>query len=191
MSNNLKYLNTQIGFQEIPNEISLEVYISNCQIHCNGCHSPELWQDTGTPLTAQELDNLLDANRGVSCLLLLGGEHDIDALTLLFRHIYGKVKTAWYSGLDSLPEDKQSIIQYLNYIKLGHYDPQLGGLSTPTTNQHLYKIEHQSNINYWLTDITKTLQNPHSPQRPQQPHKKPIKPNKPNKPIKPNNAYYA
>lgn len=156
----LKYLYNQVIFSEIPNEITLGISISGCQIHCKGCHSPELWQDKGTPLTSQELDNLLDANRGVSCLLLLGGEHDISSLTQLFQHARQKVKTAWYSGLDHLPENHQSILLYLDYIKLGHYDLKLGGLSHPTTNQRLYKVSHLSPTPT-LTDITKSLQKPY------------------------------
>lgn len=43
-------------------------------------------------------------------------------------------------------------------IELGHYDMDLGGLDSPTTNQRLYKIEHQGDGNYWETDITHLLQ---------------------------------
>lgn len=154
----LKYKWVNVVFAEIPEEITLAISITGCQIHCKGCHSRELWEDTGTPLTTQELDRLLDENKGVTCLLLLGGEHDIDYLTHLFQHIYGRIKTAWYCGLDMLPKDKKNIIQYLDYLKLGHYDPELGGLASSTTNQRLYSIEHRGDRNYWVNDITKKLQ---------------------------------
>lgn len=155
----LKYLYNQVVFSEVPNEITLGISISGCQIHCKGCHSRELWEDTGTPLTTEELDRLLDENKGVTCLLLLGGERDIDYLTFLFQHVYGKIKTAWYCGLDMLPKDKVGIVQYLDYLKLGHFDMELGGLSSPTTNQRLYHIEHQGGGDYRTTDITYKLQN--------------------------------
>lgn len=150
----LKYLFKRVVFSEIPEEITLGISISGCQIRCPACHSRELWEDTGTPLTTQELDRLLDENKGVTCCLLMGGEHDIDCLTFLFQHVYGKIKTAWYSGLDMLPKDKQGIMQYLDYYKEGHYDHELGGLDSPTTNQRLYSIEHQGDGDYWRTDIT-------------------------------------
>lgn len=152
----LKYKYVNVVFSEIPEEITLAISISGCQIHCSGCHSRELWEDAGTPLSIQELERLLEGNRGVSTLLLLGGERDIDSLTFLFQHFYGKIKTAWYSGLDLLPRDKQGILQYLDYYKQGHYDAELGGLDKPTTNQKLYTIEHTDNNK--LIDITYKLQ---------------------------------
>lgn len=154
----LKYKYASVVFSEIPSEITLAISITGCTIRCNGCHSRELWEDTGTPLTGQELDRLLDENKGVTTVLLLGGEHDIDYLAKLFFWIYSKgiaqPKTAWYCGLDFISKDKEYILQYLDYLKLGHYDPELGGLDSPTTNQRLYSIEHQGDGNYWTNDIT-------------------------------------
>lgn len=154
----LKYLYSKIVFSEIPDEIILGISLTGCTIHCQGCHSQELWEDTGTPLTIEELDNLLNKNIGVTCLLLLGGEHDIDGLTELFMHAFERIKTAWYCGLDKVPRDKQAILQYLDYLKVGHYDGKLGGLSSPTTNQHLYLLEHQGEDHIKKIDITKQLQ---------------------------------
>lgn len=150
----LKYLYYKEIFSEIPGEITLGISISGCQIHCKGCHSRELWEDKGTPLTIEGLDTLLKMHKGITCLCLLGGEADIDALTELFMYAHRKVKTAWYCGLDMIPKDKMGVIQYLDFLKLGHYDQELGGLASPTTNQRFYKIEHQANGDYWLSDIT-------------------------------------
>lgn len=138
----LKYLYDSVVFSEIPSEITLAVSITGCRIHCDGCHSQELWEDVGTPLTIEELDRLLDENKGVTCLLLMGGEHDIDSLAFLFQHVYSKIRTAWYCGLDSLPDNKNGIQQYLDYIKLGRYNKNLGGLDSPITNQRLYHLHH-------------------------------------------------
>lgn len=153
----LKYLYNQVVFSEIPQQITLGISISGCQIHCKGCHSRELWEDKGTSLTIEELDKLLNANKGVTCLLLLGGEADIDNLIELFQHTYGKIKTAWYCGLDLIPKDKIGILQYLDFCKLGHYDAELGGLASPTTNQRLYHIIHEGN-SIKKEDITYQLQ---------------------------------
>ena len=150
----LKYLYVREVFSEIPSEISLGISISGCTIRCKGCHSRELWEDKGTPLDAETLCSLLNKHQGITCLILLGGEHDIDALTELFMYAHKRVKTAWYCGLDVLPKGHQGIVQYLDYLKLGHYDMELGGLDSPTTNQRLYMIEHQGDGNYWQTDIT-------------------------------------
>ena len=150
----LKYLYSKEVFAEIPSEITLGVSISGCTIHCIGCHSRELWEDKGTLLTIEELQRLLDKHKGITCLLLLGGEHDIDSLVELFQYAYRKVKTAWYCGLDLIPKDKQDILQYLDFVKTGHYDQELGGLDSPSTNQRFYKIEHQGNGDYYQHDIT-------------------------------------
>lgn len=154
----LKYLYVKELFSEIPQEISLGISITGCKLHCRGCHSKELWEDIGRPLTVERLNEILDKHDGVTCLLLLGGEHDISALTELFYHAHKRVKTAWYSGLDKIPDSQQGILHYLDYYKIGRYKQDLGGLDSKTTNQKLYKIEHQGNGNYWETDITYLLQ---------------------------------
>lgn len=150
----LKYLYCQEIFSEIPGEITLGISISGCLIHCKGCHSRELWEDKGTPLTVKEIDSLLVKHKGISCLCLLGGERDIDALTILFQHAYKKVKTAWYCGLDFIPKGNYGIMQYLDFLKIGHYDAELGALTSPDTNQRFYKIEHQGDGSYYQHDLT-------------------------------------
>ena len=150
----MKYLYDTITFQEVPDEVSLCIAISGCKVRCFGCHSRELWEDKGTPLTIEELQNLLGKHKGITCLCLFGGEHDIDALTELFQYSYKKIKTAWYCGLDIIPKDKLGIIQYLDFLKLGHYDHELGGLSSPTTNQRFYHIKHLANGEYKKEDLT-------------------------------------
>ena len=134
----LKYLKTGVVCQEIPDELSLAIAISGCTIRCKGCHSRDLWEDKGTPLTIEAVGELLKKERGVTTLLLMGGERDIDTLTTIFMHFFKDIKTAWYCGLDMLPKDKRGILSYLDFIKLGHYDQELGGLDSPITNQRLY-----------------------------------------------------
>ena len=150
----LKYLYVKEVFSEIPGEISLAISITGCRVMCQACHSRELWEDKGKPLTWDSLNALINIHHGITCVLLMGGEHNIDALTELFYHARRYVKTAWYCGLDNIPKDKIGILQYLDFVKTGHYDAELGGLASPTTNQRLYKIEHQGDGNYYETDIT-------------------------------------
>ena len=135
----LKYLYNKVVFQEIPNEVSLGLSISGCTIHCQGCNQRELWEDKGINLTIGEINRLLIEQKGVTCLLLLGGERDIDALTEIFQYFHQKIKTAWYCGLDMVPKDKLGILQYLDFCKLGHFDSELGGLASSTTNQRLFQ----------------------------------------------------
>lgn len=136
----LKYLFKDIVFQEVPGEVSLAIAISGCRIRCTGCHSRELWEDKGETLDVETLCGLLNQNTGITCLLLMGGEHEIDTLTELFMYAHRRIKTAWYCGLDMIPKDKTGILDYLDLCKLGHYDMDLGGLDSPTTNQRLYEF---------------------------------------------------
>lgn len=43
----LKYVDARVVFQEIPDEITLAINISNCPCHCKGCHSQYLAEDIG------------------------------------------------------------------------------------------------------------------------------------------------
>ena len=152
----LKYLYTSEIFREVPGEITLGISISGCRIRCVGCHSRDLWEDKGTPLTQECLEHLLKEHQGITCVCLFGGEHDIDSLIELFMYAHKRVKTAWYCGLDRIPDNKKGILQYLDYLKLGHYDQELGGLDSLTTNQKLYLVNNGK-----LEDITFKLQNEH------------------------------
>ena len=57
----LKYTETDIVFQEIPDEVTLAVNLSGCPCRCPGCHSKHLWGDVGEPLTDEALDKLFAA----------------------------------------------------------------------------------------------------------------------------------
>lgn len=150
----LKYLYTKELFAEIPSEITLGVSISGCRLKCPGCHSTDLWEDKGTVLTIQELRKLINQHKGITCLLLLGGEHDIDTLIELFKDTPTRLRKAWYCGLDIIPKDKKDILKYLNYVKIGHYDDTKGGLTSPDTNQRFYNVHHINKEEYTLEDTT-------------------------------------
>lgn len=138
----LKYLYCKEVFQEVPDEIALGISISGCQIHCPACNQRELWEDKGQPLTWDSLNALIHIHQGITCLLLMGGEHDIDALTELFYHAKRYVRTAWYCGLDNIPKNKLGILQYLDYLKLGRFDLEYGPLNDINTNQKFYKVKN-------------------------------------------------
>ena len=56
----LKYVNTGIVFQEIPDEVTLAINISNCPCRCPGCHSHYLWEDIGLPLNTDAIDAFVE-----------------------------------------------------------------------------------------------------------------------------------
>ena len=84
----LKYTGFDIVFQEIPDEVTLAVNISNCPHRCPGCHSPYLWEDTGEPLTAAVLaDWLTHYSREITCICFMGGDASPDEVAGLARWI--------------------------------------------------------------------------------------------------------
>ena len=144
----MKYMTAGIVFAEIPDEITLELGISNCPYHCEGCHSPFLQSDMGEELTWIKLKEMLEIYKDlITCLLISGGDSmSAEYLFKLVKLEYPKIKTAWYSGGEELPKN----IRYFDYVKLGPYKQDLGGLKSPTTNQKLYKVQDNGE----LLDIT-------------------------------------
>lgn len=140
-----------IVFQEIPDEVTLALNISGCPCHCAGCHSPHLWEDTGELLTTDMMDGLLARyGSSITCVAFMGGDGDPAEVARWAQYIHGAgKKTAWYSGR----REQSPLVptECLDYIKLGPYIESLGGLKSPTSNQHLYRILHPHNE---LEDIT-------------------------------------
>ena len=80
----LKYVNTGVVFQEIPDEVTLSINISNCPCHCPGCHSRYLWQDIGEPLTAITLAKLIhDYGTEITCVCFMGGDAEPEYVNTL------------------------------------------------------------------------------------------------------------
>lgn len=149
----LKYVDTKIVFQEIPDEITLAINISGCHCYCKGCHSSYLAGDIGEELNSLSLKELIDNNKGITCVSFMGGDSDpslVDALAQWVK-IYYPIKVAWYSGRQELSKDIK--LRNFDYIKLGPYIEELGPLNSETTNQRMYKVVEQ-NGNYELVDIT-------------------------------------
>lgn len=145
----LKYVDTKIVFQEIPDEVTLAINISNCPCQCKGCHSSYLAQDIGTELTFNEVRKLIKHNSGISCIAFMGGDSEperINALASFVTNHY-QLKVAWYSGRQELSKDIE--LRNFDAIKLGPYIEELGPLSSRTTNQRFYRVEKGV-----LTDIT-------------------------------------
>lgn len=150
----LKYVDTKIVFQEIPDEITLAINISNCPCHCEGCHSSYLAEDVGTPLDKSELTSLIESNKGVSCIAFMGGDSEPNQINLLAKYIKDKheLKVAWYSGRQEL--SKEIDLMNFNFIKLGPYNKERGPLNKRTTNQKFYKVFHFTTGRCELIDIT-------------------------------------
>ena len=139
----LRLINYDIVFQEIPDEVTLAINISNCPNHCKSCHSPWLWEDKGEVLSEEVLISLLEKyGTAITCVCFMGGDNDPTEVqnlaTFLHKQNAVHVKVGWYSGRSELPAELN--LNEFQYIKTGPYVENLGGLKSRRTNQRLYKI---------------------------------------------------
>ena len=139
-----------ITTQDVPDELALAISLSGCPIHCKGCHSAFTWNPFfGELLTDDMFRNIIKKNQYASCVLFYGGEWQLERLLELIDIAKEyNLKVCLYTGLELEKVDKK-LINSLDYLKVGPYIEQLGGLNKKTTNQKMYKIE-----NGQLTDIT-------------------------------------
>ena len=149
----LKYVNTDVVFQEIPDEVTLAINISNCPCRCPGCHSKFLWADKGKSLGEAEIDAFIaEYGTDITCLSFMGGDAEpesVNALAAYIRQTKPGYKVGWYTGRTVI----SSLIDRENfdYIKVGPYIQHLGPLKNPKTNQKLFKIHHDTDK---MEDIT-------------------------------------
>lgn len=143
----LLYSHYDVTFQEVPGEISLVFDITGCPHHCPDCHSKFLWEYSGSP-AAQDLPKLIQKYDGlITCVCFMGGDQNILELMQL-AHLCQEshLKTCIYTGctqkefVDLIPEHNFSANMALfDYIKVGPYIKERGGLACKTTNQVFYK----------------------------------------------------
>ncbi len=130
-----------VVMQEVPGEISLALNITECPHHCPGCHSPELAESIGDYLD-DKLPELLDLYGDmITCVCFMGGDQHPDGLLRACEYIHNYDPTlglAIYSGADMLDDIGPAAV-LMDYIKLGPYVAELGGLDCKTTNQVMFK----------------------------------------------------
>lgn len=136
----LKCHNYDIVCSEIPDEVTLAINIAGCPNHCEGCHSPWLWEDAGEPLDEELMAGLLERyGSSVTCVCFMGGDCDPSGVERLARWLRAnspRLKVGWYTGQERNPAE----FTWLDYLKTGPYIAALGDLRSPTTNQRLYRI---------------------------------------------------
>jgi len=137
----LKYANYDIVFQEVPDEVTLAINISNCPNHCPGCHSKYLWENIGKELNVTELERLVGQYKsGITCVCFMGGDAEPEKVSELAKQLKNShkgLKAAWYSGKNDLPENVGT--DHFDYVKLGRYMEEFGPLDSATTNQRMMK----------------------------------------------------
>lgn len=144
MTTSIKYYTTKICFQEVPDEVSFTYFLTGCPNRCPNCHSPHLREDIGTPIMESLHEDLYKNSGRASCILFMGGDdpdHIDNLIDILITCRLHGFKTALYSGyeLDFITHTKE-LMDNLDYIKVGPYVEELGGLKSKKTNQRLYKL---------------------------------------------------
>lgn len=149
----LKYATFEVVFREFPDEITLAINISNCPNNCPGCHSSYLKEDIGTELNEDTLDELIEKNKGITCVGFMGGDISPKQVIWLSQHVkekYPELKTGWYSGRDMFP----MYYGTFDYIKLGAYKEEYGPLDNPNTNQRMWQKIDGDEMNPLIVNIT-------------------------------------
>ena len=161
----VKYKEFAIVFEEIPDKITLAINITNCANNCEGCHSPELWEDAGKLLDLESLQSLLLSyayrlKSPVTCITFLGDGGNLEDLGKLIEYCHKKgFLTCLYTGSTGAYNAIVCSNKTLDYIKVGRYMKEMGPLDSPSTNQRFYKIHYlqlqDGTDNGWsLEDIT-------------------------------------
>ena len=144
-----------VSFQEVPDEVSLVFLVGDCPYRCPGCHSPDMQKAEGNDLESSLINVFQQYADTVTCVCFMGAGQDEEALLRCANIVkLFSLKTALYTGAEDVPDE---YLDTFDYIKTGPYIEKLGGLSTPGTNQHMYRIVHHG-LRTVKEDITKSFQ---------------------------------
>ena len=154
----LKYQGYSIVCEEVPDEVSLAFNISGCPHKCEGCHSKYLWEYKGEYLY-ENFGQILSIYKDmITCVLFMGGDQNLKELAgyCFLVKSFG-LKVCIYSGLDN--EVAFSDLKHhrmIDYLKIGSYQKNRGGLNQKGTNQYMLKF-----VDGKSEDITYKFQNRH------------------------------
>ena len=141
----LRYAEFCLSPFEVPREQSICIYISGCINRCKNCHYPDLQRTDYGESLCENFSDIIDIYSGqATCVCFLGEggglpeeKQEFVACTNYAR--IKNIKTALYSGRDT---DIEPWMYIFDYIKLGSYREELGSLDSKTTNQRLFRKNH-------------------------------------------------
>ena len=149
---------TGITLNELPDKISFYIQFHSCNIRCVGCHSKFLWNKIDKYISLENLITISEINKNKGCdSIIIFGDINNNISVVDFKKLCKELSDILpicvYSGADSISESlgDEDTLRYLSYIKLGHYDINLGGLACKSTNQRLYMVKNgkiDKNITY-------------------------------------------
>lgn len=145
---------TDITFQEVPNEVSLVLSISGCPHQCVGCHSVELWKKSnGVELSRDFLIEHIRKYQGlITCVCFFGGEWEENRLSALLTTVRDfQLKSCLYTGATDVSSELKD---KLTYLKTGPWVEELGGLESINTNQRFIELSSGNNMNHYFIKDT-------------------------------------
>lgn len=101
----LKFVDTKVVFQEIPDEITLCINLSRCPCHCPNCHSSYLAEDIGETLTITRIEKLIKENKGITAICFMGGDND----PKLINHYAKTIKNSYIKEIEAVYKINQSV----------------------------------------------------------------------------------
>lgn len=155
-------VSTGITLNEVPDKVAFFIELGSCTQRCKGCHSKELWEEVKEPTSLdvllKEAEEAID--KGADAIVLMGSTCNglnIKELSIILQALSDIAPTCLYSGSDNqklnffLAENTN-----ITWIKTGSYKEELGGLSSPKTNQRFYRKEYEEifkNNQYLMTKM--------------------------------------
>lgn len=135
----LKYIGYTIACQEVPDEVSIVFNISDCPYKCRGCHSQYLWEYDGKYISDDIESILYQYENLATCVCFMGGDQNLPEIKEMLKQckLHG-FKTCIYSGSNDVDTFKD-VYNEIDYLKIGEYKEELGGLKNKSTNQVFYK----------------------------------------------------
>ena len=164
MSILIPVVSTGITLNEVPDKVAFYVELGECTQHCAGCHSPHLWEPVAHKTTLEDLQAQADEaiDKGANAIVLMGGTTNGLSMDDLIKVIDGLeviAQTCLYSGIDDMEVNRYiAEHSHLTWIKTGSYKDELGGITSPTSNQRFFRKEYEYRIeNFTYPKVTSVL----------------------------------
>lgn len=130
------------------------LYVSGCDIHCEGCHNPQIWElKSGKEMTVQEAFDMLNVDE--FNISILGGEPlmQYEAIVELCKKIKEKTsKTIWlWSGhtYEEIVDKYPKVLEYIDVLVDGPFKLSLRDTSLAwrgSKNQRVISISGRDQV---------------------------------------------
>lgn len=145
----MKISNISTGFIEVPGQMTTNIYVQGCSIHCPGCHNPDLQRfDSGEYFDYDTLKNMVKELEITPWICWLGGEptdqyKELIEFSKKFKEIGYSI--ALYTGR-KFEEHSVEVKETFDLMKCGPYDGF--NIDDPKSSQRFY-IKNKCHKDSW------------------------------------------